>query len=261
MDKDLKNIIIESGNNLHLEVAEFLQKQGWSVDLSVYYCDDITDKPREIDIIAKLDIPIYEDESNPYFSIYLFIECKYLKSDFAFRMYPNDIINSKSSIITTGYDIDSNKIFNEFNHHYLKTEKMAKLHESNGRIQADIFEAIIRPVKSMLFFKKRNVNAIYYPLAIYKGIPKFYIIDEKFHTIKNSDKKDKYLSNLVNTQEVIYGLKYSYYPDRDPQKASITNNFCVDFIHQKKLGDFLKIIMEEAKPIKNELHQSFKDRK
>lgn len=52
MEAELKTRIKESGNNLHLDVADFLKRKGWLVDISPYYCDEFTDRPREVDIIA-----------------------------------------------------------------------------------------------------------------------------------------------------------------------------------------------------------------
>jgi hypothetical protein len=66
MDQRLKDAIEHSGNSLHLEVVELLENEGWDPELAVYYCDDITDKPREIDIIATKEIPFLESNS-PYF--------------------------------------------------------------------------------------------------------------------------------------------------------------------------------------------------
>lgn len=57
MEKTLKKAIEESGNRLHLRVADLLTKGGWTVQLSPYYVDELTTAPREIDIIASRRIP------------------------------------------------------------------------------------------------------------------------------------------------------------------------------------------------------------
>ena len=54
MPKDkIKEIIDNSGNDLHQEIVDFLRSVGWEVKSSPYYNDPATNKPREIDIIAK----------------------------------------------------------------------------------------------------------------------------------------------------------------------------------------------------------------
>lgn len=53
-DEDpVKQIIENSGNGFHYKVVNFLREKGWVVLVSPYYNDNVTDKQREIDIIAE----------------------------------------------------------------------------------------------------------------------------------------------------------------------------------------------------------------
>jgi hypothetical protein len=52
MDK-VKAIIAQSGNTFHCNVLKYLQDKGWNVLISPYYNDNVSSKPREIDLIAE----------------------------------------------------------------------------------------------------------------------------------------------------------------------------------------------------------------
>ena len=49
----VKDIIASSGNNFHCKVFDYLKEKGWTVLISPYYNDNVSDKPREIDLIAE----------------------------------------------------------------------------------------------------------------------------------------------------------------------------------------------------------------
>jgi hypothetical protein len=63
--KTPEEIIIESGNRFHCEVATFFRDNGWTVLLSPYYVDNATDKVREIDLICEKAWQFRDDYSKP----------------------------------------------------------------------------------------------------------------------------------------------------------------------------------------------------
>ena len=88
-----------------MKVAQFLEGKGWNVDISSYYLDDITNKPREIDIVARKRISMSERIFTPHegdFDVFLFIECKHFSDEIAFWMHKNDYEESEKAIITEG---------------------------------------------------------------------------------------------------------------------------------------------------------------
>ena len=103
MDPTLKKQIEKSGNNLHMEIVELLESNSWIVDLSSYYYDDTTDKPREIDVVAKKKFCAFEgqspDDHRYYFHVFLFIECKYLTDEVAFRMHGTNPKSNEDAVI------------------------------------------------------------------------------------------------------------------------------------------------------------------
>ncbi len=281
MKPELKKAIQESGNNLHLEIAEFLEKSNWEVDLSSYYCDDTTDKPREIDIIAKKEISVFEGKcpEDYRFWVYLFIECKCFKNEIAFRICQNDLESSQSAIISKGFNFNMKEIFNKTNHHYLRVDKIAKLYDTykdkegekseREKTEEKVFQAITQPVKSLLFFRdnREDKNGIsekrilYYPMVIYRSIPGGIT---GFYHIEQAKTTNEYLDKLKPTKNLIFGLKYSY-PRKILGLAGTSfkiENFCVDFIHQKEFGEYLEMIeKQEVSSVKNHLLEFFNEQR
>ncbi len=263
MDPKLKNIIKESGNNLHLEVADSLKSWGWNVDLSAYYCDDITDKPREIDILAKKEVCVYNDEKCPDKCTFLFcllIECKYFKNEIAFRSIENNLDESRAAILNQSFNIDTVEVFEkdipkgkQLNHHYFAEKTIAKLYDTfkndKERTQDKVFQAITQPIKSLIFFKARLFHrTVFYPLVVYSGIPGFYVIKNR----KND------LNKLKPIENIIFGIKYSYKANKFGHIRS--DDFYINFIHQNKLKRHLKMIEdEEIEEIRIYLGEKFKE--
>ena len=236
MEKNLEKIIKESGNNLHIKVVELLESLEWDVELSSYYYDDTTGKPREIDIVAKKRVDI--DFSGKNFFIFLFIECKYFKNEIAFRLHRNDRDKSKRAIILNS--IYQNGIFTRTNsaHHYLTRDKISKLYDSYGNKdngKDDVFSAFTQAAKSLLFFRcAQNIKGVYYPLVVYDGINGIYDIE---------DIKD--LNNKQLNKHSIFGFDY-WYRWRE-ENAFASQYFCIDFLHFDVLKDFIEKTLETEK--------------
>ncbi|MEK7112970.1 MAG: hypothetical protein AAB875_06690 [Patescibacteria group bacterium] len=237
MDAKLQELIKKSGNNLHAEVAQLLENLGWEVDISSYYHDDTTDKPREVDIVASKQIIV----SSPGigeggFRVFLFIECKYFKEGVAFRMYNNNPRDSSSAIIFHGMSED---ILNESNtnlkktHHYIRVPLIAKLYD--GKENNEIFNSITGAVKSLVFFReRRNEKGLYYPMVVYSGVGGLYPIEN--NNLTN-------LESVEPLKNLVFGLNYSY---RSAVNSRLnTQYFCVDFVNKGELGDFLEMIEKQ----------------
>lgn len=146
-EERLENILKISGNNLHLRIAKVLKDAGWQVDLSAYYYDDTTEKPREIDIVAykDFDVTLPTDSHRSAFRTSLFIDCKHFKDAIAFRRQPTK--SGRKAMKAEGLiarDIED-RLYEQ--HHYALEEKVGKLFDT----AEDLFGAITQPVKSLTF--------------------------------------------------------------------------------------------------------------
>ena len=234
MNQKLKEIIQKSGNNLHMRVVEFFENQGWEVDLSSYYYDDTTVKPREIDIIASKQFDVGDHGGNRVgsFAVHLFIECKYFKNDIAFRMHQAKEDDMREAMIFNGFNRAEVLNVPNAQHHYLDELRIAKLYDAVQDEQNQIFDAITKPAKALIFFKEHKpIQGIFYPIVVYEGISGFYLL--------NRESEIKELDNLKPSQYAIFGLNYSYKSLGNELKKQY---LCVEFVSIKKLEDYLKLI-------------------
>lgn len=247
MDENLKKAIATSGNNLHLKAVQIIKetvKKGslaWDIKISSYYCDEITDKPREIDIIATMGV--YAQG----FDIHLFIECKHFTEQVAFRTFPVDTKEIKKTILTKGVDekeLDWNSIFSRRRHHFLTSDKIGKLYDTKS--QKDIFDAITQPIKSFIFFERTFSRPfIAYLIVVFEGIDGIYQIEGNDISKPDSWPCDK---------RALMSANYSY---KDLIKLIFHRpNFTIDFIHIDELKNFIEeTVIPEATVIRDELER------
>ncbi|MDD2730548.1 MAG: hypothetical protein PHW33_00270 [Candidatus Portnoybacteria bacterium] len=254
MDRGLKEKIKNSGNNLHLDVAYWLEEEGWDVNLSPYYCDDITKKPREIDIIAKkTNLMVYDGDEKHKFDTCLFIECKNFKESFAFRIEENTLEKGESVLLSQNHNIfsDSDKsVLSRTNLpnvlHCFTEKRIARLWDSVSQ-EKDIFDAVTQPIKALNFFRKEFTRkSIFYPVVICRGITGFYNVEEV-----NPQEKEEYLDKLSEIPQITFGLNYA-----SPGKISAgtelspkARDFYIDFILEKNLINYLLDLKKESDEI------------
>jgi len=190
---NIKDLIIKSGNNFHCQVVDFLRKRGWTVLISPYYNDNLTDKPREIDIVAEKPFSMKDSWGSGFLgtlNFKLFIECKYINKEVIFWFDEKDKEKAIKRIMhDTGLEPPSrNNAIN--NHHYLKNDKVAKLFSSGQDKTPDnelIYKAINQSLNAMVYYKssgsilskrrehiKKIVN---YPLILCNAFDKFYKVN------------------------------------------------------------------------------------
>lgn len=239
MEESLKKTIEKSGNNLHIRVVEVLKASEWDTDLSVYYYDDTTNKPREIDIIASKKYSGENAGGKYSFKAFLFIECKYFQSPIAFRTEENSEGKGMKAIIMEGFNKDE-ILRDSKNHHYLRPGIIGKLYDTVDD-ENNVFNAITQPVKSLTFFKdKKSEKGLYYPIVIYAGVDGFYIL-------RSSDISN--LDSVKKEENIIFELNYAYKNATNGDLKSQT--FFVDFINENNLGKLLDVVEGECKTLKN----------
>jgi len=248
--KKVKDLIEKSGNNFHYQVVNFLRERDWEVLVSPYYSDNITDKPREIDIIAEKAFKVidWSGRTIATLNIKFFIECKYINGEIVFWF---DNKNKEEAIERIIVDTplkhpEKNSATN--NHHYLNNDEVAKLFNSNFNRSLDneiIYKAISQSLNSMISYKNAGSiiskqenetidveqTIINYPLILCNDFSKFYKVD--------SEKSEGYSKVDDNFQ---LEVNYAYLnKDRD----SKNEYFLIDVIDFKKFDLFLKELEEK----------------
>jgi len=159
-DDTVKKIIQKSGNSFHFKVLRHLEELGWQTTISPYYTDNLTNKPREIDLIAEKAFPIknFCQEFLGNINVQLFIECKYIPQKTVFWFHDKNISETQTLIVrTTGldqYDCDIQK------HHYLNGKnRAAKLFADEGSKAAEnetFYKAINQSLNALIYYRDKG---------------------------------------------------------------------------------------------------------
>ena len=250
----IEHLITQSGNNFHCRVLNFFKEREWVVLISPYYNDNISDKPREIDIIAEKAFRVNDRFGHPYgdINIKLFIECKYIPQEVVFWFHEKDVRKARD-LVTRTTPLKKDNIYTE-KHHYLKENYgVAKLFASEYKKNIEnepIYKALNQSLNAMVYYrnsasilplsswKERNTLAtVNYPVIVCNSFDKFYKVD-----IESPDKHTKikeYFQLEVN---------YAY---MDTNKSYRNEYFLIDIIDFDKAGIFLEALEEDVNAIKN----------
>lgn len=253
--KDIQKLIDESGNSFHYRVVDALRAKGWNVDVSPYYNDNQTDKPREIDIIAEKRYVAHDSFSGRGGNIVmrLFIECKYISSDTVFWFDNKDTNQAKNSVMqNTPLDPHWSNITS---HHYLnkESESVAKLFTSNNARNQDndtIYKALNQSLNAMVYYKNREtsisrndelgrLNILYtlnYPVIICNSFDKFYKLDTL----------DKTTGPVKIGQNFQLETNYAYI---DNNKKNVNEYFLIDVVDISKLDYLIADIENKDLPL------------
>lgn len=226
-------IIEKSGNGFHLKVNDHLKSLGWDVDISQYYSDPVTGKPREIDIIAKKKFQIGDSREN--ILMRFFIECKYVSDENVIWFMDKDLEKTKELI-------SSNRILRDCEeyqlrvtdgietkiHHYMNGSKVAKLTAKNGNTDI-FFDGMNGCLHGLISLENQDYETyrLDYPLIVLNSF-------NKIHEVVDSE-TTPYSTITENFQ---LAVDYSYL-EKDKQ---VKRHFIVDVVSLELLTEFLKEI-------------------
>lgn len=240
---NIEEIVKSSGNTFHYRVIQFLRESGWSVLISPFYNDNLTDKPREIDIIAEKEFDVntlggWEGTLN----IKLFIECKYISQPTVFWFDKKDDQKAIRKIMSdTGLGHPDNNVSIK-KHRFYELKEVAKLFASGKENQEKelMYKAINQSLNAMIYFKndrtiipvdpngkvKRVLKTVAYPLILCNSFSDFYKIDAN-----DIEKPPVQMKNNFNLE-----VNYAYL---DKDKEQKTGYFLIDVVNFDKLSDYL----------------------
>lgn len=211
MSQDLdkvKAIIAQSGNTFHCKVLKYLQGKDWTVLISPYYNDNVSSKPREIDLIAEKEF----DAKNGCgtflgtVNVKLFIECKHIPQKTVFWFHDKDklkAIELVNQMIPRGKGHPS-----IMQHHYLAgVDSVAKLFADERKNSAD----------NEIFYKAQNqcLNAMV-------------SCRNKGSIIKLPPGRNGYVLEIINYPIIVcnsFDNLYRVEIDTDIEPPKITENF------------------------------------
>jgi len=163
MSKDLdkvKAIIDNSGNTFHCKVLRYLHEREWGVLVSPYYNDNISGKPREIDLIAEKAFNKMDGGGSILgtVNVKLFIECKYIPQKTVFWFHNKDKQKAEDLVIQKT-PLKRNNSYTK-RHHYLEGEdSVAKLFtdERKKSVENEVFyKALSQSLNAMVYYRDKG---------------------------------------------------------------------------------------------------------
>ena len=248
--KKVKAIISQSGNTFHSSVLRYMTNCGWTVLISPYYNDNVTNKPREIDLIAEKEFNMTNFLGAPVgtVNVRLFIECKYISQINVFWFHFKDRQKVEELITkTTQIPAGSDAIAH---HHYLGgINRVAKLF-SDERIKPTenetFFKALNQCLNAMVYYRyrgsiirnfdnrHRNIQlTLNYPVILCSSFENLYQVEMELAS------EPKRIENNFQLE-----VNYAY---MTADANNINEFFLIDIIDFGLIGQFLDVIEKDAK--------------
>lgn len=162
-NKKINTLVEESGMITHFKTADILRKKDWSVLVSPYYYDSISDSIREADLIAEKQF-----NSDPYHpsvqvNAQFFIECKYIKQEVVFWFDKVDKEKAISNLeketgLVIAHKRSGDISPNEFRH--FNKELVAKLFSTNSNKEDVMYKAMNQCLHSQINYRRTGKKPI-----------------------------------------------------------------------------------------------------
>jgi hypothetical protein len=245
--ENANKLVEESGMITHFKTTDILRKNGWSVLISPYYHDSISDSIRETDIIAEKQFNLSKDvfcDFSIQLNIQLFIECKYIKQEIAFWF---DEINVKEEITNIEKEIDLNLAYEKSGDiepkkfHHFDYKSAAKLFSTNSNKEDVIYKAMNQCLHSQINYRRTGKNPIFnrfYEKSFSKIVQYPVIVCDNFENLFEVKFDDK---GSFSTE----GMKKNFVLEANYRD----DYFLIDVVGINYLSVFLKSIEEEAKSL------------
>ncbi|MHC1726330.1 MAG: hypothetical protein AB9866_10035 [Syntrophobacteraceae bacterium] len=246
--EEVKEIIAKSGNSFHCKVLKYMQAQGWTVLVSPYFNDNVSGKPREIDLVAEKAFEIQNTFSQfgGYVNVQLYIECKYIPQKTVFWFHERDVEKATSLVVSTSPCQRDNTYTKE--HHYLSDGRVAKLFadaKSKGTENEVFFKALNQSLNGLIYYRgrgsiiqlranQRNYTKymLSYPMIVCNSFDSLYAVD-----IDSDD--DPVRAERPFQLEV----NYAYVAK---QGINVNEFFLIDIVDFAGLDSFLELVGKDA---------------
>jgi hypothetical protein len=248
--ENAKKIVNKSGNSFHSKVLMYLQAKGWTVLVSPYYNDNMSGKPREIDLIAEKAFEIRQrfDEFFGHVNVQLFVECKYIPKDTGtvFWFHEKDTEKAKDLVNNTSPcqgDHDHTK-----NHHYLSEDRVAKLFadgKSKSTENEVFYKALNQSLNGLIYYRGRGSiiklrtnqrsytkGILSYPVIVCSSFDRFYAVNI------DSDEDPVRIESPFQ-----FEVNYAYISQKG---LNVEEFFLIDVVDFNGLDGFLELIGKDV---------------
>ena len=260
MSEEAQKILLGSGNSFHFRVADYLRRKGWENRISPYYLDNISNKPREIDLIAERAWPyvdMFEKHNSGTINVNLFIECKYLTNKATvFWFAPKDNQAAINLALKVGCLRPQHEALNDY--HYISGHKaVAILFETtsggrNNQERDPFYKALNQSLHAMNAL--RNEGSIISPKNHQEKLARI-VINPQHPVIICNNFKNLFKVNsasptdLESITDSYFQLEVNYFHiQTDGRKVS--EYFLIDIVDFSRVDDYLAILDQNILAIK-----------
>lgn len=247
-EQKINTLIEDSGILTHFKTTKILRENNWSVLVSPYYHDSISDTIRETDLVAEKRFDSgHQQNSSTQVNIQLFIECKYIKQEIVFWFDEVDkharyaAIDSlaKETGLTIAYDRAGGYDAGWKEFHYLQTDSVAKLFSTNSNKEDVIYKAMNQSLHSQIYYRQRGKRPIFHKFNEHREIHS-QIIQYPIIVCDNFD----------NLLQLKFKDDSKFYTDKITNHFLLETNyrddyFLIDIVDLNYLETFLKEILEK----------------
>ena len=252
MSKEAQGILERSGNAFHFRVANYLKQKGWENRISPYYLDNISNKPREIDLIVEKSWHNHDDFNINVcgtINIKLFIECKYLANKTTvFWFAPKDNQAAIKLALRTGHLRPQHEALCDY--HYTSGHKsVAILFEttgggSNNQERDPFYKALNQSLHAMTAL--RYEGSIIRPKTRQEKLARIVINPQQPVIICNSFKNLFKVeltspSNLESITDSYFQLEVNYFHIKADGRR-VSEYFLIDVVDFSKVDDYLAVL-------------------
>lgn len=246
---DVKAIIAQSGNTFHCKALKYLQEKGWTVLISPYYNDNVSSKPREIDLIAEKAF-VAKDRWGKSFetvNVKLFIECKYISQKTVFWFHNKDKQKAEK-LVTQTTPLQTDNIYTK-KHHYLgEVDSVAKLFADERKKSADneiFYKVLNQSLNAMVYYRNKEsiiklpngrngyiLKTVNYPVIVCNSFENLYRVEI-----------DTNADPLNITENFQLEVNYAY---MTPNGSNKNEYFLIDILNFDLFDSFLEKIEVDA---------------
>jgi Holliday junction resolvase-like predicted endonuclease len=157
----VKAIIETSGTKFHCKVLKYLQEKGWAVLISPYYNDNVSSKPREIDLIAEKAFEVKDNIWRKVIgtvNVKLFVECKYISQKTVFWFHTKDTQKAEELVLRTT-PARADNIYTKKHHYLNEIDRVAKLFTDERKKSSDnelFYKALNQSLNAMVYYQNKE---------------------------------------------------------------------------------------------------------
>ncbi len=245
----VKAIIAQSGNTFHCKVLQYLQNKDWTVLISPYYNDNVSSKPREIDLIAEKAFDA-KDSFGKFFgtvNVKLFVECKYISQKTVFWFHDKDKQKAEE-LVTQTTPLRTDNISTAKHHYLCESDRVAKLFSDERKKSAEseiFYKALNQSLNAMVYYRDREsiikipkgrrsytLKTVNYPIIVCNSFDKLYRVEI-----------DKDVDPVNITENFQLEVNYAYMTSNG---NNINEYFLIDILNFDLFDDFLEKIEIDA---------------